>query len=86
MKALQLEVAILTRPESVQWLTGAFVGPLFEMAAAIDDSGRTTIVVPEHLASVRLAADRIVSYQAQLLSTIRDEQWRACTDQLLSSR
>ena len=80
-----LEMAVLTRSESVQWLTGAYVGPFFEMAVAIDTSGDVTLVVPEHVADQPLAANRIILYQAQLLATIRDEQWRVCIDKLVES-
>ncbi|MDC0935298.1 Xaa-Pro peptidase family protein [Pirellulales bacterium] len=83
LEKLQLEMAVLTRPESVQWLTGAYVGPHFEMAMAIDGSGEVTLVVPSHMADVSLAVDHLVPYQAQLLATLRDDQWKACSDALL---
>ena len=36
---MQVDLAVLTRPESVQWLTGAYVAPPFEVAAAITSGG-----------------------------------------------
>jgi Xaa-Pro aminopeptidase len=82
---MQLDLAVLTRPESVQWLTGAYVGPLFEMAAAITSGGKVTLVVPQHATKMSTAADLVVPYDAQLLSTLRDDQRRASTDVLLGA-
>lgn len=85
LSKLELDTAILTRRESIQWLTGAYVGKLFEMATLIDQ-GQVTLIVPAHLVDAPLAADNIVPYDAQRLATLRDDQRRVITDVLLDNR
>jgi len=85
LQSLDVEHAILMRPESVQWLTGAYVSPLFTTAAAISADGNVTLVVPAHIAEMRLAASQIIPYDGQWLATIRDEQLTACRQKLLES-
>jgi Xaa-Pro dipeptidase len=82
---MQVDLAVLTRPESVQWLTGAYVAPPFEVAAAITSGGKVTLVVPQHATETPWAADVVVPYDAQLLCTLRDDQRRASTDVLLEA-
>ena len=74
-----LQRAILTQPRSVQWLTGAYVGPLFRMAAAIEATGHVTLAVPEHATECSVAADEVVAYEAQSLATLRDDMVEKCT-------
>ena len=74
MAAQGLEWVLLTRRESVQWLTGAHVGPLFAPAAAINSEGRVTLVLPSRLVSPELAADEVLPYEEKWCSTLRDEQ------------
>ncbi|MGI9328998.1 MAG: M24 family metallopeptidase [Pseudomonadales bacterium] len=80
----QLDLVVITRPESVQWLTGAQVGPLFAPSAAIDDGGHVTLVLPARSATQTVAADEVVPYEAKWHSTIRDEQREASNQQLLA--
>ncbi len=74
-----LQRAILTQPRSVQWLTGAYVGPMFEMAAAIEATGHVTLAIPEHATECSVAADEVVAYEAQSLATLRDDMVEKCT-------
>lgn len=71
---------MLQRPESIQWLTGAYVGPLFHPTAAIDDEGHVTLILPSRKVETPAVADKVVGYEEKRLSTMRD----AC-DQRLDS-
>jgi Xaa-Pro aminopeptidase len=72
LQRLDCRVAMLLRPESVQWLTGAYVGPLFQPAAAIDDRGHVTLVLPSRKAETSVLADDVRTYEEKRLSTMRD--------------
>ncbi len=85
MEREQLELVVLTRNDSVQWLTGAQVGPLFAPAAAIDTAGRVTLVLPSKKVSQQVAADEVVPYEETWHSTLRDEQRRLSNEALLTA-
>ena len=85
MEAAELELVLLTRGQSVQWLTGAHVNPLFAPAAAMDAEGRVTLVLPSRSASFTVAADETVTYEEKWHSTIRNEQRAASNDALLKA-
>jgi len=85
MEQSGLELALLTRSESVQWLTGVYVGPLFAPAAAIDASGRVSLVLPGRMAAMETAADEVISYEEKWHSTLRDEQRAASNEMLLTT-
>ncbi len=87
LESLGIELAVLTQRESVQWLTGLYVPPLFETAAAITASGQVTLVAPERMASAPAAADERVGYPAKRLSTMVDraEQAADCHRALLEA-
>lgn len=74
MERMGLDLVVLTRGESVQWLTGAQVGSLFAPAAVLTASGRVTAVLPSRKATQTLAADEVVPYEEKWCSTLRDEQ------------
>lgn len=78
---------VLTRPESVQWLTGARVGPLFAISAAMDADGAVTLVLPKRQIDAPAAANVRVAYEAKWLSTMRDasDQSAACIAALLDN-
>lgn len=65
-------LAVMLRPESVQWLTGANVGPLFPVAASIDDSGRVTLILPSRKVETPAVADNVLPYTEKQLSTMCD--------------
>jgi len=83
METLGVELVLLTRNESVQWLTGAYVGPIFAPVAALDAAGHVTLVLPSRQVSTDVAADEIVGYEEKWHSTIRDEQRAASNEVLL---
>jgi len=82
METLGLELVLLTRNESVQWLTGAYVGPRFAPVAALGSDGHVTLVLPSGKVSSACAADEIVGYEEKWHSTLRDEQ-RATSNEVL---
>ena len=85
MERLGVALSVLTRCESVQWLTGAYVGPQFPVAAAIDAQGRVRLVLPERKISIAAAADDRIAYAPKLYSTNRDDMAAACWAALLAS-
>lgn len=63
---------LLSRSESLQWLTGAYVGPLFHPTASMDLEGHVTLVLPSRKAEIACAADKVLCYEEKWLSTMRD--------------
>ena len=80
-----LDSILATRTETVQWLTGAWVPPFFRSMAVLNRDGETVLVVPESCMSENFAADRVVSYPAQRLATICDEQSELCGQALIET-
>ncbi len=76
---------LLTRGESIQWLTGAYLGPLSAPCAAIETDGSVTLVIPERKLGLAAAADRIVGYAAKRHSTMRDDQANAAAEVLVAA-
>ena len=72
MQRLRVGLVVLTRGESIQWLTGARVGPLFTPTAAMDAEGVVTLVLPSRKVETPAAADCVVPYEEKWLSTMRD--------------
>jgi Xaa-Pro dipeptidase len=85
MERAGLKLVLLTRRESVQWLTGIYLPPRFAPAAAIDISGQVILVLPSRQASLECAADEVVSYEEKWHSTLRDEQRAASNEVLLAT-
>jgi Xaa-Pro dipeptidase len=85
LQQLDVELAVLTRPESIQWLTGAYVGPLFEPMAAIDADGLVTLVLPDRKLDVPHVTDQTLPYEAKWLSTMRSDQRQASTTALVAT-
>ena len=85
MQRLGLDWFLATRSETVQWLTGAYVGPLFSPVAALDSNGRLTLVLPARKMDIRVAADEVLPYEEKWHSTLRDEQRIASNAVLLSA-
>jgi Xaa-Pro dipeptidase len=84
MQMLGLDWAILTRGESVQWLTGAYVGPQFTPAAAMNRDGRVLLVLPSRKKELAVAAEEVLLYEEKWHSTLRDEQ-RAASNAVLTT-
>lgn len=74
LEPVDADVTLLSRRESIEWLTGAYVPPPFEPLASVDAKGRVTLVVPDHLDFGKPAADDIIGYDAKWHATTRDEQ------------
>lgn len=85
VEPLGMDLTVLSRRESVQWLTGAHVRGPFESLAAVTGDGRVTLVVPERQLGDLVAADEILGYEAKWHSTTRDEQ-RAASSAVLESK
>ncbi|MCI0332458.1 MAG: Xaa-Pro peptidase family protein [Planctomycetes bacterium] len=85
IEPLEVDLVLLTRRESVQWATGAFVKTPFEPIAAITTAGRVTLVLPDRQIEAPAAADELIGYEAKWHSTTRDEQ-RAASSAVLQSR
>ena len=74
MQAADVELAIITSREHIQWLTGFYTGPMFQSAAAITAAGHVTIVLPTTQLPEVVAADQVVTFEAQHLFTLRNDQ------------
>jgi Xaa-Pro dipeptidase len=82
IEPLEVELTVLMRRESVQWLTGFRVPPPFESIAAITPAGHVTLVMPDRQIDSPAAADERLPYEGKWFSTIRDEQRSACAEVL----
>lgn len=82
MERVGLDLVLLTRGESVQWLTGAYVGQLSATSATLDAQGRVTLVLPSRNLNLVVAADDVVPYEEKWHSTMRDQQ-RALSNEML---
>jgi Xaa-Pro aminopeptidase len=84
MQSQNIDLAVVTQIEHVQY----FVGPRFAWtmspAAAIDAAGRVTLVAPNKPPEVA-AADETVTYEAQWHSTLRNDQRKASSDVLVQA-
>ena len=77
IEPLEADFALLTRRESVQWLTGVYVRPPFEPIAILRPDGHLTLVLPDRQIEEPAAADKVFGYEAKWHSTTRDEQLAA---------
>jgi Xaa-Pro aminopeptidase len=82
VEPLKVDLTILSRRESVQWLTGIHSRPPFEPLAAVTRDGHVTLVLPEHQLGESVAADTVLGYEAKWHSTMRDEQRAASSNAL----
>ncbi|HEY3395268.1 MAG TPA: Xaa-Pro peptidase family protein [Lacipirellulaceae bacterium] len=85
VEPLDVDLTILSRRESVQWLTGLHVRAPFEPIAALTADGHVTLVLPDRQAGEAVAADEVLGYEAKWHSTTRDEQ-RAASSAVLQSK
>jgi Xaa-Pro dipeptidase len=65
---------LLSRIESVQWLTGWRGAPVFSPLAAMNSAGRVVTVLPESGADVVVAADDHIFYRSAKHSTLCEDQ------------
>jgi Xaa-Pro dipeptidase len=68
----------------VQYLTGARYGWVFQPAAALASDGHLTLCAPKK-PILEAAADEVVYYEAQWLSTLRNDQRQASAEVLLKA-
>ncbi len=73
MARQNLDLAIVARPEHVQWLAGPRFASTFEPVAALCSDGRLTLVAPVKAPEVA-AADEVCTYEAKWRSTMRNDQ------------
>lgn len=84
MQKQQLDLVVVTQIEHVQYLVGPRFGPVFSPAAAIRADGHVTLCAPKKPV-VEAAADEVVHYDAQLHSTLRNDQRQASSEVLLKA-
>src|SRR3990172_2329481 len=85
VEPLDVDLIVLTRRESVQWLTGVHVRAPFERIAATTPAGHVTLVLPDRQLSEASAADEVLGYEAKWHSTTRDQQ-RAASSAVLQAK
>jgi Xaa-Pro dipeptidase len=81
MRAQQLDLVIVARIEHVQWLVGPRYAATFSPLAALTADGELTLVAPNQ-PPARSAADNVTTYEAQWLSTLRNDQGVAAAESL----
>jgi Xaa-Pro aminopeptidase len=80
VEPLDVDLILLTRRESVQWLTGARIPEPFETIAAMNTAGRVTLALPDRQLETVAAVDERIGYEAKWHSTNRDEQRAASSE------
>lgn len=84
MQTQGVDLVVVNLPEHVQWLTGPYVWRLVQTSAAIWADGRVTVVAPPKKVAGAVAND-VRDYQAQLHSTLRNDQRQACSAVLVDA-
>jgi len=85
MQELNLELTIVTQRANIQWLTGAYFPFTFNPVAALREDGQLTLVGPAGKVPEPVAADEVLPYEAQWLSTLRNDQREASSRVLMDS-
>jgi Xaa-Pro dipeptidase len=85
MQELKLDLVIVTQLEHVQYLTGPRFTWFFSPVASIDSSGHVTLIAPARKMPAVHAADDVRPYDANLLSTLRNDQRVASAQVLLDA-
>ncbi|HEX5498296.1 MAG TPA: aminopeptidase P family N-terminal domain-containing protein, partial [Thermomicrobiales bacterium] len=78
IERLKLDLVILTQNAHVQYFVGPRLDWKFSPAAAIAADGRVMLVAPAKPAD-EVAADDILTYEAQSFSTLRNDQRQKST-------
>lgn len=76
MHGREIDLAVVTQIEHVQWLAGPRFGWVYSPAAALSADGLLTLVCPNKTVDIA-AADEMVTYEAQWHSTLRNDQRKA---------
>ena len=82
MQRLRLDLVIVQQNEHVHYLTGARYAWTFSPAAALWADGHMTLAAPKKPV-LEAAADELITYEAQWLSTLRNDQRQACANELM---
>lgn len=80
-----IDLVIVTQTEHVQYLAGPRFSWHFQPAAALAADGRLTLVAPKKQVPDAVAADDVVTYEAQWHSTLRNDQRQASSIVLLAA-
>ena len=81
LQSRSISRALFTSTENVQYLTGFRPHRLMTSAAVLDADGTCTLCAP-NTEPDGVAADRIVTYEAQRHATLRQDQQQACWEKL----
>src|SRR5438874_13028781 len=84
MQSLKLDMVVVQQIEHVQWLTGARYPWTMSPVAALRADGHLTLVAPKK-PILEAAADKVVQYEAQWHSTLRNDQRQASSVESLSA-
>lgn len=85
LTTLRAELAILVTAENVQWLTGFRPHPLMRAVALLEVDGDCTLIAPGAPPDHH-AANNVRPYEAQWLSTLRQDQLQAAINEVPKSR
>ena len=84
LQNLNAERAILTSPENVQWLTGFRPHHWMSATVCLEPNGECVLIAPNEEPE-KHAADRVITFEAQWLCTLRQDQMAAIAEQLPES-
>jgi len=84
VNSLALDAVVVTQPEHVQWLVGPRYEWKFSPAAILFADGSLTLVAPNE-APAEAAADHVLTYEAQWLCTLRNDQPAACSAEVVQA-
>jgi Xaa-Pro aminopeptidase len=79
---IDLEVAVVTSRETIQWLTGALIRAPYEPVAVFSAAGKSLLILPERQLGDAAAVDEKLGYPAKLHSTLVDDQRAASSETL----
>lgn len=83
LKAQGIDRAILMLPEHVQYFTAFRPHWLMHSVVSIDSEGSTTLIAPNQIPDYH-AADNVLTFEAQWLCTLRQEQRQEALNRLLN--
>jgi len=83
MEEREIDWAVFTQAEHIQWLAGPRFAWLFQPVAALSADGALVLVAPEKAKPETSAADTVLTYEAQWHSTLRNDQRQASSKVLL---
>ncbi|TWT31444.1 M24 family metallopeptidase [Blastopirellula retiformator] len=83
LASVELDAIIVTQIEHIQYLVGPRFAWTHSPAAILFADGTTTLIAPNEPPATA-AADEILTYEAQWLCTLRNDQRHACSEVLLT--